>query len=148
MKSDDLVINIPAGAVNGSSFVIEGKGNCAERNKNVVGDLVVFIEVEQSNRFQIANQYDLYTLVEIPILDCLVGCKVEVPIFGNTKAVVEIPKLTSDGTILKVKGKGMLMDNRGNRGNFLVRIKHKLPKSLSKSDEKLIAQLKESKNFK
>lgn len=147
VTSEELDIQIPAGAIDGATFAIAGKGNYAERSKNVVGDMLIFLVVDPHERFAIANQYDLYTAIDVPILDCLTGCKAEIALFGGKKISVDIPKFTKEGKILRLNGLGMPIGN-GNRGSLLIEVKQKYPKDISRSEEKLIKELKDSKNFK
>lgn len=147
VTTEELDIQIPAGAIDGATFALAGKGNYAERSKTIVGDMVILLIVDPHERFVIANQYDLYTTIDVPVLDCITGCKTEVSLFGGKKVSVEIPKFTKEGKILRLNGLGMPLGN-GGRGSLLIEVKQKFPKDISRSEEKLIKELKESKNFK
>lgn len=146
VTTEELDIQIPAGAMDGATFVVSGKGNYAERSKTIVGDMIILLTVDPNEKFAIANQYDLYTVVDVPILDCITGSKIDVPLFNGKKTTIDIPKFTRDGSVIRVNGLGM--PTGYGRGNLLVEVKQKFPRDLSRSEEKSIKELKESKNFK
>jgi molecular chaperone DnaJ len=144
--SEEIDITIPVGAFDGAMFSMNGQGNYAERNKSLVGDLYIMLSIDEDKKFSIQNQYDLLTTIQVPVLDCITGCNTSVQLFGNKNVPITIPKFTKDQTILAVNGMGM--PNGNGRGRLLIEIEQTYPKDLSHSEEKLIEELKKSKNFK
>lgn len=147
VETEEITIPIPAGVFDGASIILNDKGNYAERSKDIVGDLAVVFSVDPNARFTIANRYDLYTTIEVPILECITGGKTEIQLFKGKKISLDIPKFTNEGKVFRVNGFGLPTGN-GTRGSLLVEVKHKFPKDISRSEEKLINELKSSKNFK
>lgn len=145
--SEELEVPIPAGTYEGMGYILKEKGNYAPRNPNVIGDLVIILTIDPSDRFKMANQVDLYAISNIPVLSCITGCTADIALFKGEKVRVEIPRCATDGTIIKVEGKGMRIDDT-RRGNLYVVVKAKYPKSISATEEKKINELKKSKNFK
>lgn len=146
VDNEDVSITIPEGVTNGAYMVIEGKGNCAERNTSLVGDLLVFFEVKDSDNYQIVENGGLAVKIKIPILDCITGCEREVVLPNKEKIRVKIPMGAQTESVVEVKGKGMPIGN--DRGILYVVVEQQFPKSLSSSEEKAIKELKNSKNFK
>lgn len=141
---EELDIEVPVGAFNGAYIQLSGKGNCAKRHPEVRGNLIVIFDVQEDSRFSIVNQFDLQTQIEVPILDCITGCKQSVEGIDGKKYCFKIEPGTETGKTILLRGIGLKAKN--GRGNLIVKVKQKFPKSISKSDAKKIEELK--KNFK
>lgn len=145
-KTEETEIELQKGCTDGAVFIVPGKGNIDNDGKS--GDIYIMVSVVPDNRFFIVNDsYDLYTEMEVPILDCLTGCKRELPLFRNEKIMIKIPKLTKPDSLLRVAGKG-LQKQDGGRGSLIVKTVYKFPNNISNDELKAIEGLKNSKNFK
>lgn len=145
--TEEIEIHILPGTCDGMSIVMREKGNYAPRQNGLVGDLVIVFSVENDSRFRIVNQYNLYTSVTVPILDCITGCKTEVGLPNGKTVSVTIPKFSKEGKIIEIRGAGMPYSET-EAGSLYVEVKQKFPKDLSHSEEKMIKDLKNCKNFK
>ena len=75
------------------------------------------------------------------------GCTIEVPtVEGRVK--VKIDAGTQSGKVLRLKSKGVPDVNGYGRGDLLVNINVWTPQKLSKEEEKMLHQFKDSENFK
>jgi molecular chaperone DnaJ len=146
VRGEEVIkINIPAGVEEGMQLSMSGKGNAAKRG-GIPGDLIIAIEeVEDENLKRDGNNlfYDLY----ISFMDAALGTSVEVPTVEG-KAKIKIDPGTQPGKILRLKGKGLPSVNSYGRGDLLVNINIWVPKTLSKEEQKMLENLKESENFK
>jgi DnaJ-class molecular chaperone len=79
--------------------------------------------------------------LNIKLTTALLGGEYTIPTLdGDIK--VKIPAGVSIGEVLRVKGKGVLVD-KGKRGDLLIKLHIQLPKKLSKKAGKLVEELKE-----
>ena len=84
---------------------------------------------------------DLYTNLDIDIFDALLGTKVEVQHF-NTAITVTVPPLTQPEDVIRVKGKGMQLNNN-TKGNLYIKLNYRIPKELTDQQKELIKQIKD-----
>ena len=143
VKFDEIDVEIPAGVCDGAYMQIHGKGNCARNHTEIRGVLVVIFDVVQDSRFQIVNQFDLQTQVEVPILDCITGCQQTIETVDGKKYTFKLEPGAETGKLIRLREMGMKRGN-GTRGDMIVRIKQRFPKNLSKSETKKIEELKKS----
>jgi DnaJ-class molecular chaperone len=81
---------------------------------------------------------DLYSVLEIPIFEALLGGEFIVPTFWG-KVELKIPELTRDGEKFKIKGKGV--KKNGRQGDHIVQIKHKMPRKITSSVRRKLEDL-------
>ena len=143
VKYDEIDIDIPAGVCDGAYMQLNGKGNCAKYHTDVRGLLIVIFDVQQDSKFQIVNQYDLQTQIEVPIMDCITGCEQTIDTVDGKKYKFKLEPGAETGKIVSLRGMGMKKED-GSRGNMMIRIKQRFPKSISKSEMKKIEELKKS----
>jgi molecular chaperone DnaJ len=143
VKYDEIDIDIPAGVCDGAYMQINGKGNCAKYHTEIRGLLIVIFDVQQDSKFQIVNQYDLQTQIEVPILDCITGCEQTIDTVDGKKYKFKLEPGAETGKVVSLRGMGMKKQD-GSRGNMMIRIKQRFPKSISKSEMKKIEELKKS----
>ena len=147
VQYDEIDIEVPAGACEGAYMQIGGKGNCAKNHPEVRGILIVIFDVQPDSKFQIVNQFDLLTDVDVPILDCVTGCNHTIEAVDGKKYNFKLEPGTESGKIVKLRGMGLPKQN-GTKGDLLIRVKQRFPKSISKDDMKTLEKLKQSKTMK
>lgn len=139
----NLKIHIPPGVDTGSRLRVAGEGEGGLRGGHP-GDLYVIIHVMPHNVFQ---RDDLDVLCEIPIdfPTAALGGAIEVPtISGKTK--MKIPAGTQNGTVLRLKGKGIPALRGGTRGDQHVKVFIEVPKNLNKDQKELLSKYAEIQN--
>ena len=144
MGAETIEIEIPAGVEDGMQLSMRGKGN-AGKNGGPAGDLLINIEEKEHEHFSRDGMnviYDLY----LNFADAALGTSVEVPTLGN-KVKIKIPAGTQAGKIFRLRGKGLPSVQSYGRGDQLINVNIWTPKSLSKEDEALLEQMRESLNF-
>ena len=136
-----LEVKIPPGVDNGSRVrVAAGEGE--------EGAIYLVISVRPHPRFQRKGR-DLYTEVEVPLLDAILGGETTVPTLRGSVAL-SIPPETHNGQRFRLGGQGMpALDKNGNktgqRGELYATAKVKLPTGLTPEQRDLFRQLKESR---
>lgn len=146
VKGEDVIsINIPAGVGEGMQLSVSGKGNAGARN-GVPGDLIIVIE-EIEHELLKREGINLFYEHYVSFVDAVLGTSVEVPTLEG-KAKIKIEAGTQSGKVLRLRGKGVPDINGYQRGDLLVNINVWTPKKLSKDEQKIIEQLRNSDNFK
>ena len=78
--------------------------------------------------------------LDIPITEAILGGEREISILdGNIK--IKIPQGIDSGEVLRIKGKGVPLDN-GGRGDLMIKIIARTPKKLSRKAKNLVEDLK------
>ncbi len=139
-QKKSLKVKIPAGVETGMKLRLVQEGESGERG-GPPGDLYVFIQVEENSQFKRHNN-DVVCQEFISFAQAALGDEIEVPsLEGDVK--LKVPKGIQSGDLLTIKGAGIpYIDGRG-RGDEIVQIIVKTPKSISKKQEELFRQLAE-----
>lgn len=136
----DIEIKIPAGINNGQQIKVSGKG---ERGLNggPNGDLYIEVNVTGSKEF-VRDGNDIRTEVEIPMVDAILGCKIEVKtVYGPVE--LAIPMGTQPNQVMKLRSKGVKDIRTGIQGDHFIKIIIKTPTNLTDEQKKLLQQFKE-----
>ncbi len=132
-----IEINIPAGIDHGTTLRFRGKGD-AGKNGGPTGDLYVHVRVKPSEQFE-RRGFDLVSELPISIFEGIAGGTFAVETFWG-KVDLEVPEKTPDGQLLRIKGKGIQRD--GQAGDHLVRVKHVMPKKVTKDMKTVFEKFK------
>ncbi|OGV38692.1 MAG: molecular chaperone DnaJ [Lentisphaerae bacterium GWF2_45_14] len=131
----NLQIHIPPGVDTGSRLRVSGEGESGYRGGRP-GDLYVVIHVKSHDVF-LRDGNDIICEVPIDFATAAVGGIIDVPtISGKTR--MKIPEGTQNGTVLRLKNKGVPSLRGGGRGDQHVRIFIETPLDLSKEQKKLL----------
>lgn len=138
--SKTIKVKFPAGIDNGQTLRMRGEGNSPTGN-GVAGDLNIKVSVKP-HKLLVRKENDLYLELYVPFTTALLGGKVEIPTL-NGNYTLEIPELTSSGTIMRLKKKGVKVLNREAYGDLLVTIKAEVPKTLDKDTKNKLKEIDE-----
>ncbi len=139
-KNEKVRVKIPAGVDNGSTIRLSGKGE-AGMYAGASGDLYVHIKVTPSKKF-IRNNYDIHTIVNIHLIQAVLGDDVEVEtIHGKVK--LKIPAGTQSGKVFKLKNYGVQKLKSDDKGDHYVKVIVDIPSKLSRKEKELYTQLAE-----
>ncbi len=133
-------VKVPAGIDDGQTIRMRGEGN-SPAGQGIAGDLNIKITVGQHPIFRRVGSdllFDLY----VPFTTCLMGGKVDIPLTKGTKTI-ELEPGTLNGTVLRVKGKGVKVLNKEAYGDILVTIKSEVPKTLTKKAKDALKNLEQ-----
>ena len=132
-----LQIHIPPGVDNGSRLRVSGEGGGGIRGGRA-GDLYVFLHIRAHEVFKREGN-DVICEVPIDIATAALGGVVEVPTVSGA-AKLKINEGTQNGTILRLKGKGIPSLRGGGRGDQHVKITVEVPRNLNKTQKKLLEE--------
>jgi molecular chaperone DnaJ len=128
-------VKVPAGVDTGMRLRASGDGEAGMQGAPA-GDLHIFITVKEHEIFERSGD-DLACDVPIKFTLAALGGSIEIPTLGegakNTK--LKIPAGTQDGTVFRIRSRGMPNLHSGQRGDQLVRIHIEVPKKLTKDQK-------------
>ena len=83
-------------------------------------------------------------LAEAAVVDAKIGRGEDPGVLAGVPVTVKVKSGTTDGTMLRVKGKGAPKLKGSGRGDVLARVKIQVPKKLSKKQRELLEELKQA----
>ena len=137
--NQNVKIDIPKACDSGTQIKFAGLGS-KQHQELRPGDLYVVLSIAAHKHFTKQGS-DLFVNLDVDIFDALLGTKIEVDHFDNLISVT-VPPLTQPDDVVRVKGKGMVLNN-GTRGNLYIKLSYKMPKQLTDEQKELIKQIKD-----
>ena len=137
--NQNVKIDIPKSCDTGTQIKFTGLGS-KQHSDLRPGDLYVVLSIAGHKNFTKKGN-DLYTNLDIDVFDALLGTKIDVQHF-NTVIAVTVPPLTQPEDVIRVKGKGMQLNN-GTYGNLYIKLNYRIPKDLTDEQKNLIKQIKD-----
>jgi DnaJ-class molecular chaperone len=128
-----LKVKIPAGIEDGARIRLAGQGEPGLAG-GPNGDILITVRVMTDSQFSRQGN-DIYTSVEIPFTEAILGCKKSVKTLARTVSLT-IPPGTQPGALLRLKGQGLAVG--GVQGDLYVEVKVTLPKRLTENQRKVI----------
>ena len=122
-----LDLAVPEGVADGQVLRLRGRGEAGVAGGES-GDALVEIRVRPHRDFRREGD-DILIEVPIAIDEAVLGGKVEVPTVGG-RVQLTIPKGTSSGQVLRLKGKGVRNATTGATGDELVTVRIVLPETI------------------
>lgn len=141
-KKRTLEIKIPAGIDTARMIRIENEGAPGKMG-GPPGDLYVVVEVEDEPKFE-RHGDDLIHKLKICFTDAALGEKIKVPVLGGQEESLNIPAGTQNGTIFRIKGKGMPRLGRQSHGDLHVVVEVMIPTKLNSKQKKLLQEFAEA----
>ena len=139
-KETSFSFKIPSGVQNHDKIRIIGQGKPG-KNGGKNGDLRVIVNIKDDSKFKLVGT-DIYTELNLNVCEAALGTKKKLELFEEDINII-IPKCTSSGEKLTIKGKGY-KDGKGHRGDLYVITKVILPDKLSKEQENLFLKLQKN----
>ena len=128
-----IKLKIPAGIEDGSRLRSTGNGEAGVRGASS-GDLYVVIHVREHSVFSREGD-TLFCDIPVSFATAALGGEINVPTLDG-KASVKIPAGTQNGTVVKLRGKGMPRLQGSGRGQLLVRMAVEVPTKLTAEQRK------------
>lgn len=126
-----LDLNVPAGLDNGQTLRLRGQGE-AGAGGGPAGDVYVEISVRPHEVFD-RDGNDIHIDVPISLSEAVLGAKITAPTIAGDVAL-SIPKSTSSGAVLRLRGRGIDPGKGGKTGDQYIKLKIVLPED---GDEEL-----------
>jgi molecular chaperone DnaJ len=140
-RTKRYTVKIPAGVKDGSKIRLRGKGEAGYGGAEA-GDLYVVTRVAPSKVYTRRGD-DLIVDVPVTYPEAALGATVRVPT-PDGQVTVKVKPGTTDGTLLRVKGKGAPKLKGSGRGNLLARVKLSVPKKLSRAEREAMEALQKA----
>ena len=140
VKNKTVKIRVPAGIATGQKLRSAGNGEAGIMG-GPAGDLYVVVHVKEHNIFE-RHGDDLYCDVPIKFTLAALGGTIEVPTLSNASGRVslKIPAGTQNGTVFKLRDRGMPSLRGGTKGNQFARVHIEVPKKLKGDQRELLEQ--------
>ncbi len=133
-------LRVKPGVEDDQLLKLKGKGNPSTTPNGAPGDFYLRIKIAGNKDF-VRKGNDIYTEKYIDIYKVLLGGKVTIDnVVGSFR--INIPQGVSYGKMLRIKGKGFpAYDKNDKVGDFYIKIKYKVPSSLSNEEKELLNKL-------
>ncbi|MEI9480022.1 MAG: DnaJ C-terminal domain-containing protein, partial [Deltaproteobacteria bacterium] len=139
VNGEKISIVIPPGVTNGQVLRVKGKGGKGRRGGES-GHLYLHVEMLPDPRYDRQGD-DLYTDLHVPLYKAILGGEVPVLTMKGT-FTMKIPKETSNGKTLRMKGLGMPVYQKKNlSGDLYLRIIIDIPQNLNQEEISLFKKL-------
>lgn len=139
-ETSKLKVKIPAGVDTGTHLRFSGEGNAGERGASS-GDLYIHFTVKPHKFFRRQGN-DIYVSLPLTFSQAALGSTISVPTISG-KIKLKIPAGTQNGTVFRLKGKGVPFVNSKTKGDEYVEVEVKTPEKLSSEAKNLFEKLKE-----
>ncbi len=147
-RKKKIDVNIPGGIKDGQAVSVRGEGNHG-RHGGPAGDIIIEVHVKPDPFFERRGD-DVICRVPVTFTEAALGAEVEVPTLDG-KVKYDIPEGTQNGTIFRLRDKGVNHIGMRGRGDQLVYIDVEVPKNLTSEQKKILESFAEatgSKNYK
>jgi curved DNA-binding protein len=139
VKQKEVTIAVPPGIEDGQMVRLSGMGETLEGG--LPGDLYVKVHVRRHPYLR-KEGFNLIMDLRTLLTEALLGTEKTIATLDG-EVTLKVPSGTKHGTILRVKGKGVPFDTKGDkRGDLYVRVQIEMPEKLSKEQKKLVEELK------
>jgi molecular chaperone DnaJ len=140
--SRELKVDVPAGIADGQRIRLAGRGHAGERG-GPPGDLYVLVHIAPEPRF-LRDGDDLVVVLDVAAPLAALGATLSVEHFDG-QVEVEVEAGSQPGSLIRLKGKGMPSLRRpGRHGDLQVVVNVVIPRSLDRSQKKLLQELADS----
>lgn len=140
-RVETLTVKIPRGIEHGKKLRLAGKGMPGPFG-GPPGDLYLRVELLDHPVFQREGK-DLTVVREITFSEAVLGTELMVPTIDGKTLSVKVPPGTQPGSKIRVRGYGLPSLKGEQRGDLYVRIKVKVPTTVSRAQRELIERLRE-----
>ncbi len=132
-----LDLTIPAGLEDGQTLRLKGQG---ESSGGGAGDVYVDVKVRPHKRFERRGD-DIHVELPISLKEAVLGGKVTAPTIAGEVSLT-VPKNTSSGAVLRLRGRGVAKGKGAPAGDQYVRLKIVLPEGGDKELEEFVKSWK------
>ncbi len=137
MRSETLVVNVPAGLADQARIRIPAKGHVGV-NGGEPGDLYVTVRVEPHPIFR-RDRDDLHVVVPVAVHEAALGAKIDVP-SPDGPARLRVPPGTQSGQRFRLRERGAPSPRDGRRGDLVVEVRIALPRLLDERSKALLRE--------
>ncbi len=144
-KKNTLKVKLPAGIKEGSVLRVANGGDIGT-NDGGYGDLYLQVRVKPHKIFE-RDDADLILNTEISYPQAVLGGEIKINNLMKEELTVQIPKGSTDGSVLTLDGQGMPVLERANKkGALRVLLNIKVPKKVTPRQKELLEELAKTFN--
>lgn len=136
-ETHEVPVAIPAGIDTGHTLRLEGEGEAGDGDITP-GDLYVVVSVTNHPVFERHGE-DLYMQRDIGIAEAALGASLSVPSLDG-ECTLEVPEGTQNGTLIRLKGKGMPRLGSRHRGDLYVVARIAVPTHLTREQKEVLQE--------
>lgn len=140
-KASRVGVKVPAGVEEGAKLRVAGEGESGPAG-GPAGDLFVTVQIAPHPYFRREGN-DVILDLPLKISEAVLGARIRVPTLAGDYVTLPVPKGTSSGSRLRIKGEGFPHVKTGEKGHQYVVVKIIVPKELSDSQQELMEQFAE-----
>jgi curved DNA-binding protein len=137
--TQNVSVKVPKGIEDGKRLRLSGKG-LPSSSGGSAGDLYLKVHVAEHPVFQ-RDEDDLVVEHRIPFSLACMGTTIEVATLDGKKFNVKVPAGVQQEAKLRIKGHGLPAGPIGHRGDLLVKIAVRIPKTLNPEQEEAVKAL-------
>jgi curved DNA-binding protein len=136
-------VTIPPGVVDGQRIRLAGQGGTGG-GSGPPGDLYLVVRIQPHPRYQLVGR-DIHVILPVSPWEAALGATVVITTPGG-EAKVKVPKGSSSGRKLRLRGEGM-PNPKGQPGDLRAEIRIMVPSRLSRRERELFEQLAAESTF-
>lgn len=125
-----IEISIPAGTADGQLLRLKGQGQSAPNKNGSAGDALIEVQVDPDPQFTVKGN-DVHSDLPITLAEAVLGGSVTATTIDG-KVKVNVPKGANSGTMLRLKGRGLVDAKTKIRGDQYYRLLVHLPSTPDK----------------
>ena len=119
-----LDVKIPAGIEEGQTIRLRAQGDPG-RNNEVAGDALLKVRIVPHP--VLTRKHDnIHVEVPVTLPEAVLGAKIDVPTIDGPVSMT-VPKGSNSGTVMRLKGRGVVRQGSKNRGDQFVKLVVQLP---------------------
>lgn len=135
-------VTIPKGATEGQVLRLKGQGHPGPRG---AGDALIELHIRPHPIFK--KRRDLLQMdLPVSLPDAVLGGKVQAPTPDGTVSL-KVPKGANSGTMLRLKGRGLVDPKTGKRGDLMARLVVTLPEETDPKLEAFAEELRRDRPY-
>jgi molecular chaperone DnaJ len=136
--TENVTVNIPAGAQNGSRLRVPGKGNAGTLGAPP-GDLYITTRMEEHPFFH-RDGDNIEIRIPVTISEAGLGAKIEVPTIDG-RTLLKIPPGTQNGKKFRMREKGVFNARKNQRGDQIVEVAVQVPEVRDERTKEILREL-------
>jgi molecular chaperone DnaJ len=137
-RTRTIDVRIPPGVDSQTRMRVTGEGE-AGANGGPPGDLYIVLEVKEHPFFE-RRGADLYCTIPVSVAQAALGAEISVPgLIGEER--VSIAEGTQNGSIIRLKGKGLPDPHGGGKGDLYINVYVVIPTKLTRDQRRMLQQL-------
>jgi curved DNA-binding protein len=142
--SREFDVTIPPGVLDGQRIRLAGQGGSGGGPGAPPGDLYLVVRIEPHPRYRLDGR-DIHMTLPVAPWEATLGATIAITTPGG-EAKVKVPKGTSSGRKLRLRGEGM-PNPKGQPGDLIAEIRIMVPTRLSHRERELWEQLAAESSF-